>query len=164
MTAITDDDLFVIVDDPTGTPVTKKATINTFAAIRRLSSTTGINAKTVATTSLYTVPTGYSAIITLIIVRVTAFTAGGKTVQVTGSVGANSPNFNDYYPTTVNTYTVTAVNRNLQTGVQSHMPTTDPVESPIYAAGSVFTLNITTASNATTETWSCDLFGYLIAT
>ena len=163
LTAITDDDLLVVVDDPTGTPVTKKATVNVFGAIRNLSTITGINAKTVATTTLYTVPAGKSLIITDIVVRVTAFTAGSKNVQAVVSYGGNDPNYNNF--STNITYTVTAVNTSLSWIILDIiLAFLISAEVPIYAATTVFKINITTGSNATTETWSCDLFGYLIAT
>lgn len=125
-----------------------------------LATVTGINAKTVAATTLYTVPTGKSLIVDKVVVRITAFTAGGKTVQGTTSIGANSPSFNNW--ASANTWTITAVNKVLQITNTSYAQITDPVEAPVYAAGSVFTLNITTGSNATTETWAVDLFGYLV--
>ena len=50
-----------------------------------LSRTTGIDLKTVAATNLYTVPTGKTAIITEILVRITV--ASGFSIAATAGVG-----------------------------------------------------------------------------
>ena len=128
---------------------------NSLQGINKLATVTGINAKTVATTTLYTVLTGNSLIISSIVIRTTAFTSGGKTVHVVASFGGNSTDFNDYSITT--TYTITANNRIIFEPTYS-----GSALYPLYAAATNFSINITTGSNATTETWSCDLFGYLI--
>ena len=162
LTAVTDDDLLVVVDDPTGTPVTKKATVNVFGAIRNLSTITGINAKTVATTSLYTVPTGKSLIFQYVVVRITEFTSGGKTIYSVMSAGTNDPNYNNVL-VSITTDGVIAINTYFSVGVISEQVMASSVP-PILSAGQILKLNITTGSNATTETWAVDLFGYLIAT
>jgi len=152
LTSALSSDVIVIVDDPGGTPITKKVTLaNTIVP---LATTTGINAKTVAATTLYTVPTGKKLIVDKVVVRVTAFTVGSKTIQAVAQFGANSPNFNDQFPTYAYTFTANnmkILNVDITAG-----------EFPIHAAASVFTINITTGSNATTETWAVDLWGYLV--
>lgn len=122
-------------------------------AMYKLATVTGIDAKTVATTELYVVPAGKSLIVTRVpIVRVTAFTVGAKSVQAVASFGGNSASYNDFLTGT--TFTIAA------SGVwySVAMPTG---ALPVYAAGTSFRVNITTGSNATTETWAIDLFGYL---
>ena len=123
-------------------------------SILKIATITGINAKTVATTSLYTVPTGKSLIVTLFVVRVTAFTAGGKTVQAIYNVGGNATDYNNILNSV--SPTIGAVNE--------YYPIIllDGTNLAVQAATTVLTLNITTGSNATTETWAVDVFGYLV--
>lgn len=128
---------------------------NSLLGIYKIATVTDINAKTVAATTLYTVPTGSSLIVTNIIIRVTAFTSGGKTVHVVVTFGGNSTDFNDFIAT--GTYTITANNRVILNPEYS-----GAAEHPLYAAATNFSINITTGSNATTETWTVDVFGYLI--
>jgi hypothetical protein len=122
-------------------------------AITKLATVTGIDAKTVATTELFAVPTGKSMVVTGIVIRVTSFTAGGKSVQAIASFGANSATYDDYLNSV--TYTVTAVSKVIQ-------DSTLDAEVPLYAAASSFRISIETGSDATTETWAIDLMGYLI--
>lgn len=127
-----------------------------------LTTINGINAKTVATTELYTVPAGKQLVITSVSVRTTAFTSGGKTINASGSVGKTGPDYNDYYDagnlqaekfTAVNQYfCMLPINASENTGV--------PVL--VYQAGDIILLNIATGSNATLETWSVDILGYLL--
>ena len=52
---------------------TTKAALEAGLGVKRvLSTTTGIDAKTIATTNLYTVPTGKTAVVTEAVIRVTA--------------------------------------------------------------------------------------------
>lgn len=122
-------------------------------AITRVSTTTGINAKTVATTSLYTVPTGKTFIPMFVVIRVTAFTSGGKGTQAVASFGGNSATFDDF----LNTVTYTVANGSFY---QIDRPA-DATEVTYQAAADVFTISVETGSDATTETWAVDVFGYL---
>lgn len=122
-------------------------------AITKLATVTGINAKTVANTELYIVPTGKSLIVANVVIRCTAFTAGSKSVQAVASFGGNASSYNDYLSSV--TYTIAAVDRAILDSVLD-------TAIPIYAAGTSFRINIGTGSNATTETWAVDVFGYLV--
>jgi len=122
-------------------------------SISLISSTTGIDAKTVATTVLYTVPTGKSLIVDHVVIRVTGFDAGAKGVQAVASFGGNAATYDDYLNTV--TYTVAAADVFIRDSV-------DDSALPIYAAASSFRISIETGSDATTETWAVDVFGYLI--
>jgi hypothetical protein len=122
-------------------------------AITKLTTVTGIDAKTVATTTLYTVPTGKTLKVDHIVIRVTAFTAGTKSVQAVASFGGNSATYDDFLNTV--TYTVAA------SGVFIKDSAALATAFPLYAAASVFKISIETGSDATTETWGVDLFGYL---
>ena len=122
-------------------------------AITKLATITGIDAKTVAVTSLYTVPAGKTFIPVFVVIRVTAFTVGAKGVQAVASFGGNSATFDDFLNTV--TYTVAAVDTFIRDGVEDSALVTQ-------AAGDVFSLSIETGSNATTETWAVDVFGYLL--
>jgi hypothetical protein len=123
------------------------------SAITKLATVTGIDAKTVAETTLYTVPAGKSLIISRVVIRCTAFTVGSKSVQAVASVGGNSATYDDYLNSV--TYTIAAVNTAVTDNVLDSAV-------PVYAAGSVIKLAIETGSDATTETWAVDLFGYLV--
>ena len=50
-------------------------------ALTKVASVTGINAKTIATTLLYTVPSGKTFIPVFIVIKVTSFTDGGKELK-----------------------------------------------------------------------------------
>ena len=122
-------------------------------AITKEATVTGIDAKTVAVTSLYTVPAGKTFIPDHIVIKVTAFTVGAKSVQAVASFGGNSATYDDYLNTI--TYTVAAVNVFIRDSVEDSAVVTQ-------AAGDVFSISIETGSNATTETWAVDVFGYLV--
>lgn len=123
-------------------------------AVTRLATVTGINAKTVAVTTLYTVPTGKTMIPVAVVIRVTAFTAGGKSTQAVASFGGNSATFDDFINS--QTYTVAAVD----TFQLDHAAET--TELPVQAAADVFSIAVEVGSNATTETWAVDVWGYLV--
>jgi hypothetical protein len=122
-------------------------------AITKLTTITGLDAKTVATTEIFVVPTGKSMVVTKIVIRVTAFTVGSKSVQAIASFGGNSATYDDYLNSV--TYTVSAVSKVIQDELLD-------AEVPLYVAATSFRISIETGSNATTETWAVDLFGYLI--
>lgn len=122
-------------------------------AITKVANITGINAKAVAVTSLYAVPAGKTFIPDHIVIRVTTFTAGAKNVQAVASFGGNPATYDDYLNTI--TYTVAAANVFIRDSVED----TAVVNQ---AAGDIFSISIETGSNATTETWAVDLYGYLV--
>lgn len=122
-------------------------------AISLLATVTGIDAKTVAATTLYTVPAGKSLIVDHVVIRVSAFTVGAKSVQAVASFGGNSATWDDYLNTI--TYTVAAADVAIRDSVED-------TAVPVYAAGDLFKLSVETGSDATAEAWSVDLFGYLI--
>ena len=122
-------------------------------SITRMSTVTGIDATTIAVTSLYTVPTGKTFIPDHIVIRVTAFTSGGKSVQAIASFGGNSATFDDFLNTI--TYTVAAADVWIRDSVDNSALVTQ-------AAGDVFSMSIETGSDATLETWAVDVFGYLV--
>ncbi len=122
-------------------------------AITRLVTVTGIDAKSVAVTTLYTVPNGKTFIPDHIIIRVTSFTSGGKGTQAIASFGGNSATFDDYLNTI--TYTVAAADVSIRDSVEDTTVVTQ-------AAADVFSISIETGSDATTETWAVDLFGHLL--
>jgi hypothetical protein len=122
-------------------------------AITKLAMITGLDAKTVATTEIFVVPTGKSMVVTKVVIRVTAFTVGSKSVQAIASFGGNSVTYDDYLNSV--TYTVSAVSKVIQDELLD-------AEVPLYAAATSFRISIETGSNATTETWAVDLFGYLV--
>ncbi len=123
-------------------------------AITKLATVTGIDAKSVAITTLYTVPTGKTLIVDHVVIRVTAFTVGAKSVQAIASFGGNSATWDDYLNSV--TYTVAAVNKFIK---DYAAPAT---VFPEYVAADIFKISIETGSDATTETWAVDVFGYLI--
>lgn len=120
------------------------------SAIGILSTTTGINAKSTGTTTLYTVPTGKTAIITGAIVRCTA--ASSITNGPTLGIGI-ATNEDDIYAstnlvalkTTTNTFGFTTV------GMSRNA-----------VATSVVKLGIDTIATGTSQTVAIDLIGYTI--
>lgn len=122
-------------------------------AVTKLATVTGIDAKAVAVTTLYTVPSGKTFIPDHVVIRVTAFTVGAKGIQAIASFGGNSATYDDYLNSV--TYTVAAVDTFIRDSV-------DDSALAVQAAADVFKLSIETGSNATTETWAVDVFGYLI--
>ena len=89
-----------------------------------------------------------------VVIRITAFTAGGKATQAVASFGGNSATYDDF----INSVTYTVANNDY---FQTDGPT-DSSEATTQAAGDSFRVSIETASDATTETWAIDLFGYLV--
>jgi len=124
------------------------------AVLRKVATVTGINAKTVATTELYAVPTGKTFIPMFVVIRVTAFTAGGKGTQAVASFGGNAATYDDF----LNSVTYTVANADF---FQTDGPA-DSTEVTVQAAGDSFRISIETGSDATTETWAVDVFGYLV--
>lgn len=119
-------------------------------AIRILSTTTGINAKTVATTNLYTVPAGKTAIITEAIIRVTA--ANTITVVPTLGIGIAAGEDDIYLPQIITgTNATNKIYRFSASGSYRNG-----------SAGDVIKLGIDVGATATTMTISIDLIGYLI--
>ena len=122
-------------------------------AITKVATVTGINAKTVAVTTLYTIPAGKTFIPDHIVIRVTAFTDGGKGTQAVASFGGNSATYDDYLNSI--TYTVAAADVFIGDSVDDSAIVTQ-------FAGDVFKISIETGSDATLETWAVDVFGYLL--
>lgn len=123
-------------------------------ALTLLSTTTGIDAKTVATTELYSVPAGKTFIPMFVVIRCTTFTVGSKSVQAIASFGGNSATYDDF----LNSVTYTVANASYY---QIDRPA-DATEVPYQAGGDSFRISIETGSDATTETWAVDVFGYII--
>ena len=120
-------------------------------SVCKAATVTGIDAKTVAVTTLYTVPTGKTFIPDHVVIRVTAFTVGAKGVQAVASFGGNAATYDDYINSA--TYTVAAVDVFIRDSVEDTAVVTQ--------AADVFSISMETGSDATTETWAVDLFGYL---
>jgi hypothetical protein len=122
-------------------------------ALGKLATLTGIDVTEASDFTVYTVSAGKSLIVTQLVIRVTSFTAGSKAINATISFGGNSTTYDDYIDS--GTYVVAAANKAI---IDKPI---DP-SSPIYAAGTAFKLKIEIPSDATTEEWAVDLFGYLI--
>jgi len=121
-------------------------------AIAKLATVTGINAKTIAATTLLRVPLGKSMVVDHMVIRVTAFTAGAKATQAKAEFGGTAA-WNDCVAEAE--YTVAATNVCFRVSAPATVV-------PIYQAAAYFKIDITVASDATTETWAVDLFGYLL--
>lgn len=119
-----------------------------------ISTTEGINAKVTGSTELFKVPANKTFIPLFVVIRPTSFTSGGKTVQAVASFGGNSATYDDFLNSV--TYTVAAAST-----FQIDQPN-DATELVVQAADDSFRIIIETGSNATTETWAVDLFGYLV--
>ncbi len=119
-----------------------------------ISTTEGINAKTTGFTELLKVPTNKNFVPAFVIIRPTSFTSGGKSVQAIASFGGNSATYDDFLNSV--TYTVSAA------GTYLIDQPNDALQLPIQIGGTSFGMIIETGSNATTETWTVDLFGYYV--
>lgn len=119
-----------------------------------LVSTTSIPVTATGSTELYSVPAGKTLIPMFVVIRVTSFIAGSKSVQAIASFGGNSATYDDF----INSVTYTVANQDF---FQTDGPA-DSSEVAVQAAGDSFRVAIETASDATVETWSVDLFGYLV--
>lgn len=122
-------------------------------AITKLATVTGIDATSVATTLLYTVPAGKAFIPDHIVIRVTSFTSNGKGTQAVASFGGNSPNYDNFLNSV--TYTVAAADVWIRDSA-------DDSALAIQAEGDEFKVSIETGSDAAVETWAVDVFGYLV--
>lgn len=136
-----------------GTPITATGTqINYLAPASNmeveLSSTTGINAKSVANTTLYTVPAGKTCVITRAVVRCTA-----------ASAITNGPTANIFNVSASDIYTSTAINALTTTTTLFHFNSVGMSVSA--AAASTITFSVTNASTGTSQTVAVDLFGYI---
>ncbi len=123
-------------------------------ALSLLSSTAAVDMKTVATTNLYTVPSGKTMIPSRVVIRNPSVSlAGGivtfgKTTAKTDFVGSQ---------TLTNISTVT-------TGVALIQPISNatPVATSAYTAGQIFCIDVTTGITAGSGTATIDVFGYLV--
>jgi hypothetical protein len=117
---------------------------------RKLSTVTGIDAKVVAVTNLYTVPTGVTAIITKAIIRASVATA--ITQRPVLGIGIAAGEGDIYASTALTGFTaLTSV-----WAFQSSNTFRNAV------AASIIKLGIDNGSNGTTHTIEIDLFGFLL--
>ena len=115
-----------------------------------LSTTTGIDGKVIATTNLYTVPTGYTAIITKAVIRVTTMT----TFATVGTMGIGvAAGEADIFASTALT--------GLDTTGEVWVFNASGLIVNVAAAG-IVKLGVDTGFGASVCTLSIDLFGYLI--
>lgn len=115
-----------------------------------ISTTTGINAKSTGTTTLYTVPAGKTFIPMSAMVRCTA--ASAITVGPTLGIGVAAGEDDIYASTAINALTTTAKIFSFSTiGM-----------SVSVAAAGVVKVGIDTASTGTSQTIAIDLMGYLL--
>ncbi len=122
-------------------------------ALTKLVTVTGIDAKAVAITNLYNVPAGKTFIPIMVVVRCTTFTVGAKAIQAIASFGGNGATYDDFINSVVHTVAAVGVYLVNYAAVTAQI---------IQAAGDAFKLSIETGSDATTETWAVDVFGYLV--
>lgn len=141
-----------------GDQIAVSQTAKTFTDIenamdQNLATISNINAKSIATTTLYTPPSGKTAIITGAIVRCTAASAitNGPTV----SVGMTSSAYSDIFAATA---------LNALTGTTSVYGFSLTGMSVSIAGGTAIKANLSAAATGTSQTISIDLIGYLITT
>lgn len=115
-----------------------------------LSTTTGINAKTVAATTLYTVPAGKTLVVTKAVVRCTAASAisNGPTAAVKVSGGSAI-------------LASLAMNGLTATGKAATLDNDDEA-FVLGNAGDAIQLDLTNAATGTSQTVAVDLIGYLV--
>lgn len=118
--------------------------------VRALASGITVDAKTVGTTTLYTVPTGKTAVITGAVIRCTAATA--ITVAPTLGIGVAAGEDDIFASTALTGLTATTKEYHF---VLSGLTVKN-------AAASVINLGIDVAATGTSQTLAVDLIGYLI--
>jgi len=119
-------------------------------SIRKLSITTGIDAKTTGTTNLFTVPSGYTAVITMAVARCSTATA----ITVAPSIGIGvAAGEDDIFSSRALTGFTKATNAYVFQSGGNYV---------VVAGGSTIKLGIDTGSTGTTHTIIIELFGYLI--
>lgn len=121
--------------------------------ISRLASVSGVDLKTVASTNLYTVPTGKSLVVTEVIIRITV--SSGFAVAATVSVGKTAA-FTEWLVATAMTGL---------SALGSFRKLSDSVAALVhgmFTAGEVLALNVTVGATATTLTATVDVYGYLV--
>lgn len=141
---------FDAVGSGAGFDFSDRLTVNTNPVIVVLSSTGGINAKTVAATTLYTVPAGRTAIITAATVRCTA--ASAITIGPALGIGVAAGEQDIFASTAITALTTTAV-------IFGFAAVGMSVSA---AAASVIKVGIDTGSTGTSQTIAIDLMGYLL--
>lgn len=117
---------------------------------RRLSKVTGIDAKTVATTNLYTVPIGHAVIVTM--AMVTTEDANTVTQRPVMGIGIAAGEDDIYSSRALTGFTASDsiyIFQNVAKYVQAE-------------SGDVIKLGIDNGSSATTHTITVELYGYFI--
>ena len=122
-------------------------------SLTKLVTIEGIDATVEAVTPLYNVPAGKKLIVDHVVIRVTEYVAGAEYAETVISVGSNSPDFNNF----INGQSLDAEEVDIYLKLLG-----DYGFLSIHDSLSVLSLNIETASDATTEIWSVDVFGYLV--
>lgn len=114
-----------------------------------LATVNSINAKAIANTALYTVPTGKTAVVTGVIVRCTAASSisSGPSAGIGNVAGTN----NIFASATMNALTTTSSDFGF---IFSGASLTTPAAGVIY-------LNIGTGASGTSQTISADILGYI---
>ena len=116
-----------------------------------LATVTGIDGKVVATTNLFTVPTGFTAVCLQMVIRITA----GSSITVAGTMGAGvAAGEADIFPSGP----LTGL-----TVLGAFAVSTTQIGSVTAAAASVIKLGIDTGYTATSCTLAVDLIGFLVA-
>lgn len=119
-----------------------------------LISTTEIDVKTTGNKELFKVPSGVSFIPLYLVIRCINFISGSKTVNAVVNFGSNSPDYNNFIDNfdcpflANNSFLIAKPANNTVLAIQE--------------SNQSFIAKIKTASNATTEKWKIDLFGYLV--
>lgn len=123
-------------------------------------STTNVDGTATGATTLYTVPTGKTFTPFYVSFKLTAFTVGTKSEKIVASLGTNSTDYdnwmagNDLGSLTQNLNDMFVITRVYQ--ISDAIKNTGQM-----VATDNFKLNITTASDATAETWSVKVYGQL---
>lgn len=118
-----------------------------------LGTVTGINLLNTGATTLYTVPSGKTAYVTEVLIRITAVTTfiSGATVSV-----GKSASYNEWLAATA----MGALSATNQFRLLSHSAAGLLYQS--FAAGEIVALNVTIGATSTALTAACDVYGYLL--
>jgi hypothetical protein len=143
----------VSIADDAGNDATVVTIDEAIGSITKLATAIDIDATIAADTLLYTVPGGNSFVVDHVVIRTTSMVFGSKANNAQAAFGGNSPDWNNFRG---------AMEINLGAVNQSWIFGGNEEARPIYQAAEEFKILITAGSDATTEVWAVDVFGYLI--
>ncbi len=131
-------------------------------SLTKLATVASIDATSTGLTNIYTVPGSKSLVFCFLVIRITDYTAGGKSTDAIINIGSDDPNYFNIDGSLTVPVTLVDTYHIYSTPLSGGIATEWYLIPGTQAAETIVKIDITTASNATTETWSVDLMGYLV--